>query len=69
MMTDEELKAVSEKLTPRFLAHLGRFTVMLAILDKSDQTPAGHHRERDRIIDQHWIGPIPRDERSRLPGI
>ena len=38
-MTDEELKADSEKLTPRLQAHLGRFTVMLAILHKADQTP------------------------------
>ena len=39
MMTDEELTAASEKLTPQLLARFGRFTVMLAILDKSDQTP------------------------------
>jgi hypothetical protein len=41
MMTDKELKAVSEKLTLRLHAHLGRFTVMLAILDESNQTPEG----------------------------
>jgi Trypsin-like peptidase domain len=39
ILTDEELKVVSDKLTARLLADLGRFTVMLAILDKSDQRP------------------------------
>ena len=56
MMTDEELEGASEKLTPRLQASFGRFTVMLAILDKSDQTPQAIIASANRVIINTGLG-------------